>query len=198
MFQQKISNIIHHRVHLGGGCSIAQPEQVMEPKLIAGRVCFDAHGCDLAVGNAHYGSVESADADGAEANLFDRADRVAHFQEVSHSYDLVEDQRNAANDVLQRLLRGEGNRDAADTESSQSSGDLYTEEVQNYEHACEDKQYVDDPAAESQYGSSRREVSFLEKTLKISLGTTVQQDQNPHDRSDCHDCRCAGPEKARQ
>src|SRR3954467_1386033 len=53
------------------------------------------------------------------APIFSGSAAVSHLLRVAHAHRLVDDQRDAGDDVLQRLLRGQRDGDAADAEAGQ-------------------------------------------------------------------------------
>src|SRR5512135_1690194 len=124
----------------------------MEPEFIARGERFEAHIRNLPVGQAYQGAIERADAGGAQSHLNNRARDVAYFQRVSHAHRLIGNQRDAGDDVLEGLLRGQRDGDAADSESSERTGQVDSEVMEDEQQAGEQNEGVDQPAAETQYG----------------------------------------------
>ena len=71
-----------------------------------------------------------------------RAGDVAHLQEVADAHGLVEDQRRTGDDVLERFLRGEGDRDPAHAEPGEGGRRVDTEMAQRQEDRAEDNHNV--------------------------------------------------------
>ena len=71
-----------------------------------------------------------ADARRPQADVIDRAGDVPELDEVADPHGLVEDDGQPADDVLERLLRGQRHRDAADAEAGESRGRIEADVVQ--------------------------------------------------------------------
>ena len=109
-----MSHTVDDRAHLVDGRPVAQADRMVKPELVARRQRFDAAAGNLSVGHAEHRSIERADACRPEPDVVHGPHRVAELEKVSHAHRLVEDQRKAGDDVLERLLGGERDGNAAD------------------------------------------------------------------------------------
>ena len=119
---------------------------MLEPELVSRRDRFEAGVGDLAVRHAHDGAVERADAGRAQADVIDRAGDLTHLQKIAGGDRLIEDERRAGDDVLERLLRRKRHGDAADAEPGQCGCRIDAEMAQRRQDSGKDDQEVDHPA----------------------------------------------------
>ena len=96
---------------------------------------------ELGVGHRDHGAIGRADARRVEADLLDGAGLVAEAAEVADAHRLVGEQRQAAEEILERLLGAESDGDAADAESGEQRRDV---EAEAAEHA-DDREGDDHP-----------------------------------------------------
>ena len=122
-------------VHLLGGGVVAQPDEMMQPELVARRQRLDVRVRNLTVGHAQDGPILGADARRSQPDVVDGADGLPEPDEIAHAHGLVDDDRHAADDVLERLLCGQSDRDAADAEAGERGGGIDPDVVQEHEHA---------------------------------------------------------------
>ena len=113
----------------------SQPDEMVEPELVARRQRLDVRVRDLAVGHADDRAIQCTDARRSQADVIDGPDGLAELEEVADAHRLVEDDRDAADDVLERLLRGERHGNAADAEAGERGGRIDAEVVQHHQHA---------------------------------------------------------------
>ena len=116
----------------------------MEAELVARRQGFDPDTGNLAVGHAEHRSIEGADACRPEADVVHGPDRVAELEEVPDAHGLVEDERQARDDVLERLLGGERDGDAPDAQPGECRGRIEPEIAKGRQPAGHDDQHVCD------------------------------------------------------
>src|SRR5215831_20967603 len=129
MFFKQSSNVAHHRPYLDGIAFIAQTYHGMKPIFVTNRENLKIHICDLAVGQRNEGSIEGADPGGAQTDVFHRSDNVGNFQRVSHSHGLIGNERDTGDYVLECLLGGKSNGNAANTDSGECRRWVHAEVV---------------------------------------------------------------------
>src|SRR3977135_1659512 len=99
-FVEQAADAVEDDVHLLRRGPAAQSKNGVEPEFVAGRKDLESHVCDLPVGNADHGSVESSHSGRTEAYILDRSLSVARLYTVSHAHSLVKDKRDAADYVF--------------------------------------------------------------------------------------------------
>ena len=91
------------------GCSIApQVERDMEEHFVAAVEILEGHGGERSVGDGDKGPVESADARGAQPDIFDGAHIATELAEIAHRNGAIADDRDAAEQIFDGLLRSRG------------------------------------------------------------------------------------------
>ena len=165
----------------------------MEPELVARRQGLQRHVRDLAVGNADDGPIERPDPGRPQADVVDGADDVAHLQGVADAHGLIDDQRHAGDDVLQRLLGGQRDRDAADAEAGQGRRRVDGEEPQRGEEREEDDDDVGEPAHEAHQRDAGARVQPGEASTHVAFDFAVQLDQQPRQARDEDEVGGGGP-----
>src|SRR6267378_819578 len=96
-------------------------ERGIEKKFVATGEVFDVHGGERAIGDGKLGAFESANAGGAQADVFHGSDAIAEAAEVADANDLVGQDGNSTENILECFLRGECDGNAADAEAGQHS-----------------------------------------------------------------------------
>ena len=91
----------------------------MKPEFVPGGECLEAGARELAVGDGHDRAIERTDAGRPEANVIDGALDVPHLEKIAEANRLIDDERAAGDDVLERLLGGKGDRNPADAATGQ-------------------------------------------------------------------------------
>jgi len=134
--------------HRGGRRRIDEPDRAGEPDAVAHRVVLDARVREIAVGDAHERAIQRADRRRPEADRLDSADVVAHLHVVAGAERAVERQRDRAEHVLQRLLRGQTDGQAAEPEARDQGGDREAEVREERERAEREDDDLKDSAAD--------------------------------------------------
>jgi hypothetical protein len=96
-------------------------------------VVVDAAPQQLAVGEHDLFAAQAAQPGGFQADVFDRAEGIAHDDEVADLEGLVEHDRERGKQVAEDVLGGQGHRDAADTEAGDQRGDIEAEVIQHHQ-----------------------------------------------------------------
>ena len=115
----------------------------MVPNFFTFREVVEMEVHELAVGDVDESAVERPYLGRAKPDLFDRPDFVAKPTEVSHAYRPGRVQRNAADQVLERLLRSQGHRDAADAEPCHQCRYVEADIVEPHDDGGEDDAGLD-------------------------------------------------------
>src|SRR6202158_144429 len=97
-------------------------ERGIEEKFVATGEVFDVHGGERAIGDGKLGAFEGTNAGGAQADVFHGSDAIAEAAEVADPNDFVGQDGNSAEKILECLLRGECDGNAADAESGEDGG----------------------------------------------------------------------------
>src|SRR5579871_1413880 len=98
----------------------------MEQHLVASRKVLESHGRKLGVGNDDLRPVVGADARRAQPDILYRPDAVAKFAKIADVDRLVANDSHAAEQILNGLLRGQGDGDTADSEASENRAGVVT------------------------------------------------------------------------
>src|ERR1700690_2969497 len=80
---------------------VAQAQLGVEKDFVAPAQVLHIHSGQRPVGNGKLGSFRSANASGAEADVFHGADPVAETADVAHVDDFIREQGNASEEILQ-------------------------------------------------------------------------------------------------
>src|SRR5258706_15193508 len=75
-------------------------ERWIEQKFVATGKVLDVHGGERAIGNGKLGAFESANAGGAQADIFHGSDAIAKAAEIAHANDFVGQDGNSAEKIL--------------------------------------------------------------------------------------------------
>ena len=142
MSGQHVRRPVNHFTHLRWRRFVAKRDEMMEPALVPGRQRFDVHVRDLAVRHAEDRPIQRPDARRAEADVIDGPDGVPELQDVAHAHRLVDKDGKAPDDVFQRLLRGQGDGNAADAQAGKRSRGIDAEVVKPRQPAGGDHQHV--------------------------------------------------------
>src|SRR5271165_3099432 len=97
----------------------AHAEVGFEENLVAAAEVFDVNAGDGAVGNGDQGSFIGADAGGAQADIFDCASAIAEAAIVADADHFVAENRDAAEQILNRLLRTETDGQPANAQAGE-------------------------------------------------------------------------------
>src|SRR5579872_6936126 len=114
----------------------------MEPELVSHRQSFKAHVRNLAVWDADNCSIQSANAGRAQTDTIDFSKSIANLQNISHSYDLIDNEGYPADNIFEGFLGGERHGDAAYSESGQGASGADPEIVQNDQNSREDEHQI--------------------------------------------------------
>src|SRR5258708_39367486 len=79
-------------------------ERWIEQKFVETGKVFDVNGGERAIGNGKLGAFESANAGGAQADIFHGSDAIAKAAEIAHANDFVAQDGNSADTMLEGLL----------------------------------------------------------------------------------------------
>ena len=99
----------------------------MEPEFVAGRKVFEAHICDLTVGDANDGTAKGTDFCGSPDQSLRPRQGISNPEGVSYQDNPVKDDGDSTQYVFQRPLGGEGYGNAAYTDSRQGGSGVKTE-----------------------------------------------------------------------
>ena len=158
---------------------VSDADHVTEPELVAIRKRLDVRRRNLPVGHAQDRPVERADARRTEPHAVNGPERISKLQEVTDAHGFVEDEREAADDVLQRLLCGQCDRDAADAESRQRRGGVDAKIRESRDAARADDQHVSDAPRESHQRDAFAQVRHVNPSPQVSLAEVVEQQEQP-------------------
>ncbi len=135
---------------------VAERDGRAEADAIAQRVRLDARIRQAAVRDRDDRAVEGADARRARADVFHGADDVVHLHRVADAAGLIGGERDRPEQVLDGLLRAEGERDAADAEAGHDRGDGVAERGGGRDRASDHHRRLEQVAAHEQHGAGRR------------------------------------------
>ena len=119
MLVEQPANLRQNVAHLVGRSFVAQSQLGIEKDFVAAAEVLDVHGGQRAIGDGKLGSLGSANAGGAQTDVFHRAHAVAEAAHVSDADDFVAQKRNSAEKIFQSLLRGERDGDSADAQAGE-------------------------------------------------------------------------------
>src|ERR1700676_2485266 len=109
-------------------------ERWIEEKFVPTGEVFYVHGSERAIRDGKLGAFEGANAGGAQADVFHGSDAIAEAAEVADSNDLVGQNRNSAEKILECLLCGECDGNAADAEASEHGGQVEAQNAERGQH----------------------------------------------------------------
>ena len=138
--QQQAANFGQQIAQLIGSRFVADGEDGTELDFVAARKVFDIHGGEGAVGDGKLGAGVSADASGAEADVFDGAGAVAKAAIVADTNDFIGENGNSAEKIFEGLLSGEGDGDTADTDAGKDRGEIDANDSEDGESGDDDDQ----------------------------------------------------------
>ena len=81
-----------------------------------------------AIGNGELGARVGANASGAQADIFDGSGAVGEAAIVADADDFIGEHGDSAKKIFERLLRGEGDGDAANAEAGEHRGQVEAED----------------------------------------------------------------------
>src|SRR3974390_2818214 len=116
---QNLARFLQHLAQLVRARVPAQTECLVEPDLVAGAEILELDSGKLAVGYADHGAVERPNTSGAQSDMGNCPYAVVKAAEISHQYGTVADHRDTAEQVFDRLLGRQCNRQSAYTEARQ-------------------------------------------------------------------------------
>src|SRR5260370_15295486 len=102
----------------------------MKPDLVPSGNVLKRHGGELAIGDTNDGPFGRADTGRAQPNVNDCASSVAEAANVSNQNGTIPDYRNSAEQVLDCLLRSQGDGESTHSKARQNRGRVvppYTE-----------------------------------------------------------------------
>src|ERR1700730_9827794 len=108
----------------------------MEPDLVPFGNVLQCDRGELAVGHANNGPIRRANPRGAQPNMRNRAGTVTKAADVANQNRAISDYRNSSEQVLDRFLRGQRNREATHPKSRENGGCIvapYAEDAENCE-----------------------------------------------------------------
>ncbi len=114
--------------------------------------------------------------------MVDGSSDLADLQDVPDANGLIEDQRRAGDDVLQRLLRRQRDGNTADAQSGQRGCRIDREVAEHDEEADQDDDQVDGPSEHAQQRGSRGAVGARRVAMDVILDLAVEQNQQPDSR----------------
>ena len=123
---------------------------------VAARVRLDPHVGELAVGERHQRAVGGADARRSQADGLDGAGEAVHRHVVADAEGLVHADGEGSEEVLHRLLRREGEGDAADAEAGEEAADGDAERREPGEQGADQERDLEHLGAERHQRLRRR------------------------------------------
>ena len=197
MGREQLASVIEKDVQLCWRCVVAQPHLRVEPELVACEHGLKGGAGNLPVGNADEGSIERTDTGRAQPDVFHRTDEFSNFQRVPDVHGLVENQGGAGDDVLQCLLRRQGERDTANADPGERRRRVDAEMPQHHSDSHDDVGHVGDAADHPQQCRRGAEVAAGDAVEKKPFEFGIQDDQQRDDRDDRQcprrpPCRTAG------
>ena len=139
-----------HAPHLLLGRPVDEAHRGREADPVAGGEVLDPHVGELAVREADERPVERADLGRAHADALDVAGEVLDLHEVAHPEGLVGRQGDRAEQVLDRLLRAEGEGEAADAEAGEDGRHRVAEGGEGGHDASDPDQQLDEVAGDGE------------------------------------------------
>ena len=138
MRDQDLAHARQQEADLVGRRLVAHADHREEPHPIALREVLERHAGERAVRDADDGPIERAHPGGAQTDLLDRAHLTSVPEEVAHPHRPVGEQRDAPEQILERLLGGERHRDAADAEAGHRRRHVHAEGAEDAEQPHHD------------------------------------------------------------
>ena len=154
----------------------------------------------LAVRDADERAVRRADLRRAHADPLHVAREVLDPHQVAHAEGLVGGERDRAEQVLDRLLRAEGDRDAADAEPREDGGHRVAEGAERRDEPGDRDEHAREVARHREQGAGRRVVGRPRPLVQV-LGPDVHgPPQHPEDADRRHPAeqRAHGGERTRE
>src|SRR5207245_1083770 len=132
----------------------------------------------------------SANARGTQANILDGAGAIAECADVAHADDFVSQHGDAAEKILDRLLRSETDGEAADTQPGERSAHVEAQGAEHGQHGDHENDRFQNPLAQ-QHERSGTDVAACEcASSDAAQGPSNHAPQNPvgaDDKSDGRD-----------
>src|SRR5215469_465806 len=119
----------------------------MKQTLVPAADVLQVHSCESAVRNRKHRASQGTKASGAETNVFDCSFSVPDPAYLADTNDFVAENRHAAEQVLERLLRRKRQRDAANPEAGDGGRDIESEDGQRKQPGNDDRENFSDSLA---------------------------------------------------
>src|SRR5581483_10426434 len=136
----------------------------VEHKLLARPEIFKVERGECPVGKKNAGSIGCSKAGRSKADLLDGAEFVSITAEVADSHRLVEDDDEAAEEILERFLSAERNCDAADAEAGQNGFGIEAEIIEECQEGQRNCKNLDQSDAQGN-NCDRAGALFRDQTL---------------------------------
>ena len=131
---EPLAHSVENRPHLRRRRLVAEAERGVDEELVAPAPVLDLGRDERAVRDRDDRAVEKAHARGVERDVLDRADGRPDADGVADAHDPVAEDDEAAEEVLEALLRRESERHAADAEAGESGREVDAEARERAEH----------------------------------------------------------------
>ncbi len=142
------------------------------------------HGREIGIRHGDEGPLQRADPRGAQTDLLHGADLVAVLAEIADSNGPVGEQADPPDQVLERLLGGQRDGDAADAEAGQGGRDVHTQASENRENADQEDHDLGEAGRRRQ---DRQETQIAAALRAGAQCQGAEVDQPEGDPRDGHD-----------
>src|SRR5688572_22987136 len=88
-----------HTTQLVGCRLTSQSNRMVKPDSVTRSEVFQAHGCQVTIGNGHNGSIQRPDARRTKSNVFHRSKELAYAARIPHVDGLIRNHHDAAEQV---------------------------------------------------------------------------------------------------
>ena len=132
---QQASYLRHHKAELVCRCFITQANDMVAEKHVTNAVILQVHGGELAIRNSDYTPAGSSKAGRTEADSLHRTHLAVDLTEVTDAYGLVGDNGDGSEKILDGLLRGKGDSNAADPKTGDDGSSIDTFNGEYYQQA---------------------------------------------------------------
>ena len=129
-----LAHPLAERVDRVGRRAVRQAHVRREPPVSATPVVVNGRAHQRRVRHRHQRVVERADPGRPHAQVLDRALHLVDHHPVAHLERLIHDDRDGAEEVLDRVLGGEREREPADAQPRQQRQDLHVERLGDVDH----------------------------------------------------------------
>lgn len=174
-------------LQLGGGESIFDADGMAEEDLVALAEVFDIHGSELAIGDVESAALDGTETSGAEADILDGGDGGAELAAIADADAAVAEEGEAAEEIFESFLRGEGDGDTADAKAGEGGGDVVTEGLKGDEGSAEQDKHLEEAAAELEDGLSGGERIAGKILPDAAIGVTDDTKDRPDKKRDPED-----------